>query len=98
MTRKKRRKFTVEQKVHAVRIFRRSGKSIQQVAEELDLSQASLSRWVSQTKIDEGSGPAGALTTDERVELARLRKENRVLQQERAFLKKAAAFFARETS
>lgn len=98
MARKKRRKFTVEQKKHAVRIFRGSGKTIEKVAKELDVSRASLSRWISQTKIDEGDGPAGALTTSERAELVRLRKENQVLQQEREFLKKAASFFASEIS
>lgn len=98
MSRRKRRKFTAEQKAQAVRIYRESGRSMRQVAEELDVSETSLSRWVQQAKVDESPTPDGPLTTDERTELARLRRENRVLQQERDFLKKAAAFFAKENS
>jgi transposase len=51
---------------------------------------------VKQAKTDAGNGPAGALTTAERHELAALRKENRQLKMEREILKKATAFFARE--
>ena len=98
MSRRKRRKFTAEQKAQAVRIYRESGRSMRQVAEELDVSETSLGRWVQQAKVDESPTPDGPLTTDERTELARLRRENRVLQQERDFLKKAAAFFAKENS
>lgn len=98
MARKKRRKFTPEQKAQAVRIVRKSGKTLRQVAKELDVPQSSLSRWVSQATVDEQQDPDGPLTTEERAELAQLRKEKRVLQQERDFLKKAAAFFAKENS
>ena len=49
-----------------------------------------------QAQIDEGQGPKGALSTEEREELRRLRRENRTLEMEREFLKKAAAFFAKE--
>ena len=98
MSRRKRRKFTAEQKAQAVRIYRESGRSMRQVAEELDISETSLSRWVQQAGIDEQQDLAGPLTTEERAELARLRRENRVLQQERDFLKKAAAFFAKDNS
>jgi len=51
---------------------------------------------VTQARIDAGSGPPGALTTEEKAELAALRKENRILKEEREILKKAAAFFAKE--
>jgi transposase len=51
---------------------------------------------VKQADIDEGQGPEGALTSEEREELRRLRRENRTLAMERDFLKKAAAFFAKE--
>ena len=53
MSRKKRRRFTPEQKAQAVRIYRKSGKTIRQVAQELGLPQSSLSRWVKQVKVDE---------------------------------------------
>jgi len=54
--------------------------------------------WVRQAAVDAGKGPAGALTTDEKAELAALRKENRVLKLEREILKKATAFFAKENA
>ncbi len=98
MSRRKRRSFTPEQKAQAVRIVRESGKTLRQVAQELDLTQSSLGQWVRQSEVDERQDPTGALTTEERAELTRLRRENRVLAQERDFLKKATAFFAQENS
>lgn len=98
MARRKRRKFTPEQRAHAVRILRESGKSAREVAADLDVPASSLSRWAKQAKVDEAKDPNGPLTSEERAELVRLRRENRVLQQERSFLKKAASFFARENS
>ena len=86
--------FTTEQKAQAVRLSQELG-SIAQVARDLDLTESSLANWIRQAKIDEGSGQPGELTTDERVELHRLRRENRILEQERSFLKKAAAYFAK---
>ena len=68
-----------------------------QVAKELNLVETALRRWVQQAEVDAGRGPAGALTTVEKEELSRLRKENRELRMERAILKKAAAFFAKES-
>ena len=73
----------------------RSGVPIRQVAEELGVSQQTLRNWVRQGDID--AGRAEGLTSEEREELRRLRRENRRLQQEREILKAAAAFFARET-
>jgi transposase-like protein len=97
MARRARRSFTAEFKAEAVRLVRESGKSFGQIAEELDLTETSLREWFARAEIDEGRGPKGALTTSEREELQRLRKENRVLQMEREILKKAATFFAKET-
>lgn len=70
--------------------------NLAKVARDLDLTETSLRNWVKQADIDEGRGPEGALTTEERKELGRLRRENRTLKMEREFAKKAAAFFARE--
>ena len=95
MTKRKRRSFTREQKADAVRMVRDVG-NLSQVARDLDLTMSSLRAWVRQADIDEGGGPDGALTSEERDELRRLRRKVRTLEMEREFLKKAAAFFARE--
>ena len=95
MPRRERRKYTREQKADAVLLVREVG-SLAQVARDLELTESALRNWVKQADIDEGSGPEGALTTEERDELRRLRRENRTLEMERDFLKKAAAFFAKE--
>ena len=97
MGRRKRRVFTAEQKAAAVRLAHSGKKSIGQVAKDLDLTESSLRRWIEQAEVDAGRGAPEALTTAEREELSRLRREVRQLAQERDFLKKAAAFFARET-
>jgi transposase len=97
MSKKKRRAFTQEQKAEAVKIVRTSGKSVGQVAQEMGLTVSALRSWVKQDEINQNPAPRGPLTTDERAELARLRKELKRVEMERDFLKKAAAFFARET-
>lgn len=96
MSKRKRRTFTAEQKAQAVRLVKELG-SVAKAARDLDLTPSSLSHWVEQAKIDEGEGKSGELTTAEREELNRLRRENRILEQERSFLKKAAAYFAEDT-
>jgi transposase len=95
MSARSRRSLTPEQKSDAVRLVAKVG-SVARVARDLDLHPNVLRKWVQQAKIDADQGPEGALTTEERAELTRLRRENRTLQMERDFLKKAAAFFAKE--
>ena len=93
-----RRSFTDEFKAGAVRLVIEEGKTIAQVARDLDLTESSLRNWVEQARADRGNGTPGALTTEEREELRRLRKENRELRMERDILKKATAFFAKENA
>lgn len=93
---RKRRSFTEEFKAGAVRLVLNESRSVPAVARDLDLTESSLRNWVEQAKTDAGRGKPGALTTAERDELTRLRRENRILQEEREILKKAAAFFAKE--
>lgn len=90
--------YTAEFRADAVRLVEQSEKSLRQVAVDLGLSVESLRRWASQAKTDAGKGPSGALTTAEQEELRRLRRENATLRMEREILKKAAAFFAKETA
>ena len=92
-----RRAFTEDFKAGAVRLVLDEGKTIAQVARDLDLNANSVSTWVSQARADRSKGKTG-ITSEERAELARLRKENRELRMEREILKKAAAFFAKENS
>ena len=68
------------------------------MARELDLTESAVRAWVRQTAIDGGEGSTGSLTTEEREELVRLRREVRTLRQERDILKKATAFFAKESA
>ena len=91
---RKRRKFTREYKAEVVKVVKEGGKSLSTVSHDLDLTPSAVSSWVKQHDIDGGSSPAGALTTAERQELWRLRKRVRELEREKAFLGKAAAFFA----
>jgi transposase len=98
MERRKRRNFTPEFKAEAVRLVREGGKGLPQVAKDLDLTESALRNWVHEADGGQSKEPAGALSTAEREELVRLRKEVRHLEMERDFLKKAAAFFAKETS
>jgi transposase len=98
MAKRKRRAFTTEFKVEAVRLVRESGKSVPTVARELDLTETALRSWVRQAEVDAGRGAPGALTSEEREELGRLRRETRTLRMEREILKKAAAFFAKESA
>ena len=78
----------------AVALYRRSGRPLREIAHDLGVSSESLRIWVKQVAVDTGEQPG--LSTEEREELRRLRREVRVLREEREILKKAAAFFAKE--
>ena len=91
---RRRRSFTREFKAEVVELVRQPGNSVGSVARDLDLTETAVRAWVKQADVDQGRREG--LTTAERDELARLRKENRVLREERDILKRATAFFARE--
>lgn len=98
MARRKRRKFTPEFRAEAVALCRSGDRSITRVAEDLDLTETSLREWVKRAEVDAGRGAPGELTTSERDELTRLRRENKQLRLEREILKSAATFFAKESA
>ena len=87
--------YSEEFRREAVRLVCSGDRSVPQLAKELGVSQGSLRNWASQRDVDEGR--AEGLSSSERDELRRLRKENRILAEEREILKKAAAFFASES-
>jgi transposase len=93
--RRPRRSFPDEYKAEVIDLCRSSGRSIAAVARDLDLSETAVRRWVNQAEVD--AGRRDGLSTAEREELARLRKEVRVLREERDILRRATVFFARET-
>ncbi len=97
MARRKRRTFTPEYKAEAVRLVGVGDRNVGEVAKALDLPETALRNWTKLAAIEAGKGPAGALTTADREELVRLRRDNKRLEMEREILKKAAAFFARES-
>ena len=98
MARRKRRSFTPEFKAEAVRLCRVGDRSVGQVAEDLDLTETSLREWLKRAEVDERKTPGAELQSSEREELQRLRRENKRLTMERDILKKAAAFFAKESA
>jgi transposase len=87
--------YPPEFRAEAIRLARAPGHSVRQVARDLGIANESLPRWIIEADIERGDAPR--LTTDERAEQTMLRRENRTLRIEREILKKAAAFFARET-
>ena len=95
-SRRSRRQFSEEFRAQAVRLVLEEGKSVGAVARELDLTASALRQWVERARADRTKGKTG-LTTAEREELARLRKELRIVQEERDILKKATAFFAKQS-
>jgi len=97
MTRK-RRSFTPEYKAEVVGLVRDGGKAISAVSRDLGLTESAVRKWVARSEADAGRGDPKVLTTAEREELSQLRRENRQLRMEREILKKATAFFAREST
>jgi len=93
--RRPRRRYDDEFKAQAVRLVLDEGQTITGVARDLDLTRTALYSWVERAKADRTGGQTG-LTTAEREELTRLRKELRIVQEERDILKKATAFFAKQ--
>jgi transposase len=95
MARRERRKFSDEYKAEVVALVRSSGKSVGEISRDLDLTETAVREWVQRADVD--GGKRNGLTTAEREELSRLRRQVRVLEEERSILKKAATFFAKET-
>lgn len=88
--------YPPEFRAEAVRLIRSSGKPLSQISKDLGVCEQSLRGWIKQADLDEGRRDDG-LTSAELEELRLLRRKVRVLEDEREILKKAAAFFARET-
>lgn len=100
MARKKprpRRSFTPEFKADIVERCRAGDRTVGQVAKDFDLTETAVREWVKQAERDEGSRVDGGLTTIQGEELAQLRRENRRLREDVEILKRATAFFAKET-
>ena len=98
MAKRKRRAFSPEYKAEIVERIRTSGRGISAIVRENGLTETAVRRWVKQAEVDAGRGGTEVLTTAEHEELVRLRRENRRLQMEHEILRKAAAFFARESA
>ena len=92
---RRRRSFTPEFKAEIVEACSRGDRSIGQVARDFDLTETAVREWVRQVDVD--AGRRDGLTTTEREELAQLRRENRRLREDVEILKRATAFFAKET-
>jgi transposase len=94
--RRPRRAFTPEFKAEIVELCQRGDRSLGQVARDFDLTETAVRAWVKQAELDAGTRTDG-MTSAEREELAALRAENRRLREDNEILKRATAFFARET-
>ena len=103
---RKRRSYTKEFRAEVVQMIRRGDRSVGQVCKDLDLTESAVRRWVEKANAADpdvaakapSGEPTGPLTKEERAELVRLRREIRTLQMEREILKKATAFFAKEST
>ncbi len=91
------RTYTAEFRAEALRSARNSGKTKTAIAQDLGISLEALRHWLRQAELDTGERHDG-LTSEELAELRHLRRENKILREEREILVKAAAFFARETT
>ena len=92
-----RRSFTPEFKAEIVELCQRGDRSVGQVARDFDLTETAVREWVRQAERDSGERDDGGLTTAEQEELNRLRRDNRRLQEDVDILKRATAFFVKET-
>jgi transposase len=92
-----RRSFTPAFKTEIVELCQRGDRSIGQVARDVDLTETAVREWVRQAERDAGTGGDGGLTSTERQELSALRRENQRLRQDVEVLKRATAFFVKET-
>jgi len=97
MARRKRRAFSDDFKAEAVRLCNLGDRTIIQVAKDLDLTETALRAWVKAAEVSGAEPPVNTLTNSERDELHQLRRDVKRLQMEREILKKAAAFFAKES-
>ena len=94
---RRRRSFTPEFKAEIVELSQRGDRSVGQVAKDFDLTETAVREWVKQAERDTGTREDGGLTSTEQQELAQLRRENRRLREDVEILKRATAFFAKET-
>ena len=92
---KTRRKFSKEFRAEVVKLVLDGGRSVPDVCREHELGESSVYTWVKQAQVDRGDGPAGALTTAEKAEVAELRRENRKLRRQCDFFEQATAYFAK---
>jgi transposase len=97
MTKRVKRRFTPEFRAEVVKLVTEGGKSSSQVARDHSLGAGLVAHWVKQAKIDTGEGPSLSLTSAEREELSRARKDLRELRRENDFLKKTAVWFASQS-
>jgi transposase len=91
-----RRSFTPQFKAEIVELCQRGDRTVRQVSQDFDLTETAVREWVKQAELDTGTRTDG-LTSDEQAELAQLRRENRRLREDVDILKRATAFFAKET-
>jgi len=96
MVKRARQRFTNEFRAETVALVRSSGRPIAEICRELGIGESTVYRWLVQADID--AGQRDGLTSTERDELARLRRELRVVQEERDILAKAVAFFSKDTT